>query len=329
MANPVLVEVIRAGVVESKHRGAYAIVGSNGKRLASAGDIANPIYPRSAMKALQALPLVESGAADHFTLSDAEIALACSSHNGEQGHVDGARSVLTKAGGSENELACGSQWPRDDNKLLLSGAQPTDIHNNCSGKHSGMLAFAHHMGFEVADYWKLDHPVQQAVAKTISEVCDYDLSKTNWAFDGCSLPNWTIPLENLALGFARFASGETLSETRRAAAERIIAAVRANPFMVAGTGRFCTRLMQDVPRAFVKTGAEGVFCACVPHAGIGIALKCDDGERRASEPAIAAVLAGLDVWNNKEREKLKAFAQVKITNRRQIETGEIRAIVQC
>ncbi|VAV90565.1 Hypothetical protein of L-Asparaginase type 2-like superfamily [hydrothermal vent metagenome] len=325
--NPVLVEVVRGDVIESRHRGAYAIVDKTGKVIASAGDIATPIYPRSAIKALQALPLVESGAAEHFNLSDAEIALACSSHNGERTHVDGARAVLEKAGGNETELACGSQWPSDDYKLLLSGGKPSDIYNNCSGKHAGMLAYAHHMGFDPKDYWKINHPVQQAVAQTISEVCDYDLSKADWAFDGCSLPNWTMPLENLALGFSRFASGKTLSPARKAAAEKIITAVRAHPFMVAGTKRFCTKLMQAVPRAFVKTGAEGVFCACIPHADIGIALKCDDGAPRASEPATAAILASLDVWSNKERQTLKGFSQVTITNRRNIKTGHIRATV--
>ncbi len=326
-ANPVLVEVVRGDVVESRHRGAYAVVDKTGALIASAGDIATPVYPRSAMKALQALPLVESGAAQHFNLSDAEIALACSSHNGEQGHVDGARSMLEKAGGNEGELACGPQWPCDDYQLLLSGGQPSDIHNNCSGKHAGMLAYAHHMGFDSENYWKIDHRVQQAVAKTISEVCDYDLSKTDWGIDGCSLPNWTMPLENLALGFSRFASGKTLSPARKAAAEKIITAVCAHPFMVAGTKRFCTKVMQAVPRAFIKTGAEGVFCACIPHAGIGIAIKCDDGERRASEPAIAAILASLDVWSDTERQTLSAFSQTTITNRRGIKTGQIRAVL--
>jgi len=327
MVNPILVEVIRGDVVESRHRGSYAVIDKAGNVIASTGDITTPVYPRSAMKALQALPLVESGAAEHFNLDEAEIALACSSHNGEQGHVDGARSILKKSGGEESELACGSQWPRDIRPLVLAGEQPGDIHNNCSGKHSGMLAYAHHMGFAAEDYWKIDHPVQQEMIKTISEMCDFDLATTDWCFDGCSLPNWTIPLQNLALGFSRFASGETLSNERKVAAEKIIAAVRAHPFMVAGSKRFCTRLMEAVPRAFVKTGAEGVFCACVPHAGIGIALKCDDGAHRAAEIAVAAVLANLDVWSDDEREKLRALSVEKITNRRNIETGEIRAII--
>lgn len=311
MVNPILVEVIRGDVVESRHRGSYVVIDKAGDVIASTGDITTPVYPRSAMKALQALPLVESGAVEHFNLSQAEIALACSSHNGEQGHVDGARSILEKSGGSEGELACGPQWPRDIRPLVLAGEEPGDIYNNCSGKHSGMLAYAHHMGFAAEGYWKIDHPVQQEMVKTISKMCDYDLATTDWCFDGCSLPNWTIPLQNLALGFSRFASGETLSNERKGAAEKIIAAVRAHPFMVAGSKRFCTRLMEAVPRAFVKTGAEGVFCACIPHAGIGIALKCDDGAHRAAEIAVAAVLANLDVWSVDEREKLKALAVEK------------------
>ena len=328
MTNPVLVELTRGGIVESRHRGAYAVVGPDGELLASTGDIATPIFPRSAIKALQALPLVESGVVEHFGLSDAEIALSCSSHNAEEPHVEGARSILAKSGGNEDELACGPQWPRDDNRFLLSGGKPADIHNNCSGKHSGMLATVHHLGLDPENYWKINHPLQQAVAKTISEVCDYDLSKADWGFDGCSLPNWAIPLQNMALGFSRLASGNTLSAQRKAAAEKIIAAVRANPFMVAGSNRFCTILMQAVPRAFVKVGAEGMYCACIPHAGIGIAIKCDDGNRRASEPAMAAVLANLDVWTPEEHDKLKALSKKKDTNRRNIETGEIRATIQ-
>lgn len=327
MANPVLVEVTRGGIVESRHRGAYAIVSPEGELMEFAGDITSPVFPRSAIKALQALPLVESGAAAKFGLTKAEIALSCSSHNGEAGHVEGALSILSKAHCQEQTLACGEQWPRDNHALLLSGQKPRDVHNNCSGKHAGMLACATHKGYETQDYWKIDHPLQGDVAQVIGEMCDYDLSGADWGFDGCSLPNWAIPLQNIALGFSRLASGNNISPERKQAADTIIKAVRAHPFMVAGTGRFCTRLMQAVPRAFVKTGAEGVFCSCIPHAGIGIALKCDDGERRASEPAMAALLASLDVWSDEERETLKTFATVPIHNRRKIHTGDVRAVI--
>jgi L-asparaginase II len=136
-----------------------------------------------------------------------------------------------------------------------------------------------------------------------------------------------MPLRNLALGFARFASGASLAPSRKTAAQRIISAVRAYPFMVAGTGRFCTRLMTDAPWVFVKTGAEGVFCGCVPHAGIGIALKCDDGAHRASEAAMAAVLAGLDVWTEDERSRIRSFARADLRNWRQLRVGELHALM--
>ena len=172
----------------------------------------------------------------------------------------------------------------------------------------------------------LDHPVQRAVARTISELCDIDLGSQPHGIDGCSVPTWAIPLRNLALGFARFGSGVTLSEGRRAAARRIIEAVRAHPFMVAGTNRFCTRVMQAVPRAFVKTGAEGVFCGAIPHAGLGIALKCDDGAARASETAMAAVMASLTVWTDAERQALENFARTDLSNWRRIHVGDVHAV---
>ncbi len=324
MTNPVIVEVTRGGIVESRHRGAVAVTGPYGALLKSIGDVDTPVFPRSAMKALQALPLVESGAAEAFGFTDAEIALACASHNGEETHVRTVRAMLRKIGLDEHALACGAQWPRDECRLRCSGEEPGDVHNNCSGKHAGMLALAVHTGADPEGYWKIGHPVQQRVMATISEVCDHDLSAAPWGHDGCSLPNWAIPLRRLSLGFSRLATGRDMAPERAGASERIVSAVRANPFMVAGTGRFCTRLMEAVPRAFVKVGAEGVYCACIPHAGIGIALKCDDGARRAAEVTIAAVLASLDVWTEEESRRLQELATVPIDNFRGIHTGEIR-----
>ena len=324
MTNPVIVETTRGGIVESRHRGAVAVIGPDGTLLKAVGDIDVPIFPRSAIKALQALPMLESGAATAFGFTDAEIALACASHNGEEAHVRTVRGMLRKIGLDETALACGAQWPRDECRLRCSGGEPGDVHNNCSGKHAGMLALARHTGADTEGYWKIDHPVQQRIMATISEICDHDLSSAPWGHDGCSLPNWAIPLRRLSLGFSRLATKRDMPPERARAAERITSAVRANPFMVAGTGRFCTRLMDAVPRAFVKVGAEGVYCACVPHAGIGIALKCDDGARRAAEAAIAATLASLDVWTAEERSRLRALATVPIENFRGILTGEIR-----
>jgi L-asparaginase II len=322
MSNPVIAEATRGGIVESRHTGAYAIVDSNGRLVASAGRIDQPVFPRSAIKALQCLAMVESGAADHFGLTDEELALACSSHNGEPEHVRVAAQMLAKAGNAESLYECGAHWPseqKDIHAMVREGAEPRAIHNNCSGKHAGMLALARELGVNPEGYTGLDHPVQQKIAQTIGELCDVDLSKQPWGIDGCSVPTWAIPLRNMALGFARF--------TRRGpAADRIISAVRKHPFMVAGSNRFCTKIMEAVPRVFVKTGAEGVFCACVPHAGLGLALKCDDGASRAAEAATASVLASLDCWTAEERAKLEGFRHHDLRNWRKFHVGDIHAV---
>jgi len=330
MTNPVLAEVTRGQTVESRHLGAYCVMGPGGKVLASRGDIEAPVFPRSAIKAFQALPLLESGAADRYGFTDEEIALCISSHNGEPDHVRVARSMLAKAGVSEADYECGSHWPYDMpalHDMITKGETPHDVHNNCSGKHAGMLAFAKASGADVKGYVGIDHPVQLAVAKAMGEICDIDLKAQAWGIDGCSVPTWAMPLKNMARGFQRLATGEDLSEARKAACQRMIRAARAHPFMVAGTERFCTDLMKALPRVFVKTGAEGVFCGAVPHAGIGFAVKCDDGAHRASEAATAAVLLGLDCWTDDERAILQGFTRQPITSRKGVEVGEVRAII--
>lgn len=329
MSNPVLAEVTRGAFVESRHHGAWAVAGPGGVLLASSGDIETPIFPRSAIKAFQALPLLESGAADRFGFTDEELALAVSSHNGEPEHLRVARSMLTKAGVTEADYECGSHWPYDLPALramIAKGESPKDVHNNCSGKHAGMLAAAKGMGVDTHGYSGLAHPVQQAVAKAMGEMCGLDLASAPCGIDGCSVPTWALPLKNLAFGFQRLASGEGLDAKRKAACQRIIKAVAAHPFMVAGSERFCTDLMTAVPRAFVKTGAEGVFCGAVAHAGIGIAVKCEDGAHRASETAMAAVLASLDCWTAEEKGKLESFTRQPIRSRKGALVGEVRSV---
>jgi L-asparaginase II len=330
MTNPILAEATRGGIVESHHTGAYAVVDGKGNLLAAAGDIDTPIFPRSAIKALQCLSVIESGAADRFGFTEEELALACASHNGEPRHVAVARAMLAKAGISEEAYECGAHWPDETqtlHEMIRAGEEPGQVHNNCSGKHAGMLAVALSLGVDAQGYTQREHRVQREIAQVLSEMCDVDVEKLPCGIDGCSVPTWAIPLRNLALGFARLGSGEGLSPKRKTAAARIIAAVRDNPLMVAGTGRFCTKLMSAVPRAFVKTGAEGVFCGAVPHAGIGLALKCDDGTGRASEAAFAALLALLDVWAPEEKDALSSFSHTTLKNWRKIEVGEVRAVV--
>ena len=228
--------------------------------------------------------------------------------------------MLAKAGNAEALYECGAHWPSGtaaQHAAIRAADRPLAVHNNCSGKHAGMLALARQLTADPHDYVTHDHPVQQAIARTMGEICECDLSHQPWGIDGCSVPTWAFPLRNMALGFARL--------TQRPAGQRIIAAVRAHPFMVAGTGRFDTELMQAIPRVFVKTGAEGVYCGAVPHAGLGIALKCDDGAGRAAEVAMAHVLGSLDVWTPEEHAALAAFTHKHLTNWRKIEVGEVRA----
>jgi L-asparaginase II len=328
MSNPVLVHVTRGTLVESRHRGAFAVADAGGNLAAAVGDIAAAVYPRSAIKAFQALPMVER-AADRFGFTEAEIALACASHSGEPDHVRTARAMLAKLGLAESDLECGAHWPYDGDAqraLAAAGEQPGAIHNNCSGKHVGMLALARALGAETKGYTDVSHPVQRTIAATLRDLCGIDPDAQPCGTDGCSVPTWAMPLEAWAHGFARFASGAGLPPERQRAARRILAAVRRHPFMVAGSDRFCTNLMQSVPRAFVKTGAEGVFCGAVPHAGFGLAVKCDDGAGRGAEGIMAALLAHLPVWTPEEEACLRGFATVPLTNRAGLEVGEIRAL---
>ncbi len=295
MSNPVVVEVLRGDRVESAHRGAGAVVDADGRVVLAFGDVARPIFPRSAVKAIQALPLIESGAADRLGLDAAEIALACASHSGEPAHVALARGMLAKAGRDAGALECGAHWPlgeRAARALASSGESPSALHNNCSGKHAGFVCLACAEGIDPNGYVAPDHPVQRAVTDALADVTGAHFSAENRAVDGCSIPAYAIPLHALALGFARFGTGRELGAGRARAAARLRAAVAAHPAAVAGQGRFDTEVMTLTgARAFTKTGAEGVFCAALPELGLGLAVKADDGAKRAAEVMIAALLA--------------------------------------
>ncbi len=327
-ANPLTVEVTRNGVVESRHRGSAAVVDVAGKLQAAWGDIARPTYPRSAIKAIQALPMVESGAPEAFGFTDAEVSLACASHNGEKGHTDGAASMLSKLSLSEEDLECGSHWPyreADAHALARAAVEPNQLHNNCSGKHAGMLALAKQLGVPTKGYTKQTHPVQQRILGAMEQMCGTDLSGVQPGIDGCSAPNWPIPLENLAYGFARVADPKDLPEERAKAVRRITSSVMAHPFMVAGTGRFCTEVMKILgTRAFIKTGAEGVFCAALPEYGLGVALKCDDGATRGAETMMAALLREIGVIEDEHMEAMAPWLNPQLKNRQETIVGDIR-----
>jgi L-asparaginase II len=327
MEDPILVEVLRGSLVESRHRGAVSVVNADGAMLLAIGDVTMPVFPRSAIKALQALPLVESGAADRYGFGDEELALACSSHSGEPAHVEGVARMLGEAGLDASALACGAHWPISQPAayaLAKTGA-PSALHNNCSGKHAGFLCLACAMGIDHVGYWQPEHPVQQRVHAVLEDLTGESLGAERCAVDGCSVPTWAIPLKKLAYAFAKFGTGRGLSLERAAAAARLRAACAANPWFVAGTGRFCTDIMKLLgARVFVKTGAEGIFCGALPEQGLGIAVKCDDGAGRAAEAIMAATIARLLSLDPAEEAALSRFARPTLRNWNGVEVGALR-----
>ncbi len=326
--NPFAVEVTRGSIVESRHTGSVAIVESDGSLVAGIGDVKAPVYPRSATKALQAIAVVETAGVDRIHMTDSEISFLCSSHGGEPRHVEAAASLLTRMGLSEADLECGPHWPSHEESarnLAIAGRVPDQLHNNCSGKHSGMLCLAQTLKAPTKGYIELTHPVQQRIMGVMEAMTGYALDNVPVERDGCSVPTWAIPLENLAYGFARFGRPNALQEARQQACKRIREAVFSDPFMVAGTDRYCTDVMNVLsPRAFLKTGAEGVFCASLPDRGLGIALKCDDGSTRGAEMMMTMVLDGLGVLTKNDKEALADRLAVPVKNRRGFQTGIVR-----
>jgi L-asparaginase II len=327
MTNPILVEVLRRSLVESRHRGAVAVADAEGESMLALGDVATPIFPRSAIKALQALPLMETGAAARYGFGDEELALACASHSGEVGHVAGVAHMLAKAGLDAAALACGAHWPMSQpaTAALARIGAPSALHNNCSGKHAGFICDACAMGIDHAGYWKPEHPVQREVRAVLEDFTGAVLSEDRCAIDGCSVPTWAIPLQNLAHAFAKFGSGHGLAPERARAAARLRAACAQKPWHVAGTGRFCTEIMQLLgARVFVKTGAEGVYCGALPEQGFGIAVKCDDGAGRAAQAIMAALITRFLPLNEAERAALTRFERPTLRNWNGIEVGTLR-----
>ncbi len=290
MGDPVvMVEVTRGGLVESVHRGHAVVCDAAGTVRAAWGDPDAVIFPRSSCKMLQALPLVESGAPG---LTAERLALACASHQGAAMHVHRVADWLAEQGLGEGDFRCGPQVPDDrlERARLREGFEtPGPIYNNCSGKHAGFLTLTRHLGAD-PEYVAIDHPVQVAVRAAFEEMTGAD--SPGWGTDGCSAPNFATTLTGLARAMARMADPRGLGAVREAAARRLVAAMLAHPLLVAGEGRACSELMAAMGgRVAVKTGAEAVFVAILPEAGLGVALKIEDGTTRASECAITAILA--------------------------------------
>lgn len=327
-SDPVLVELTRGPLVESAHRGALAVCDARGRVKLALGDIARPIYPRSAFKMMQALPLVESGAADAFRLSDKELALACASHSGEAFHVAAAGGLLKRLGLQASDLACGPHLPlgpKAAEAILRKGAKPTRLHNNCSGKHAGFLCCAVHMGAPVKGYERVGHKVQKAARAAIGELCGVAPGAMAVGIDGCAAPNFALPLKNLATGFARLADPAGLADTRAHAAARLMTAVTRWPLYESGTGREDAAFMQGaLPGTMTKVGAEGVLAAAIPALGLGVAVKIEDGAGRGAATAMAALLVKLGALPARSA-AARAFLDAPIRNWRGDVCGVRRA----
>ncbi len=325
--NPVVVDVIRRGEVESCHRGSAVVVDRDGQIVFSIGQSRRFIYPRSSLKFIQAIPLVESGAADHFKLGAKEIAMACASHNAEPFHTETVIAWLKKLGLDSEALECGPTRPLSENaawELAARGETPTRVHQNCSGKHSGMLTLAKFMGVETRGYSEYQHPTQAAWMKVLGELAGLDIFSMHWERDGCGLPAIFMPMDKLALAYSRFANTDRLGDVRGAAMQRIRDAVTRYPEMVAGTARCCTGVIRNSRGSvLVKTGAEGVFGGFIPEHGLGFALKVDDGASRGSEVMLGALLEKLGLIDAALGSTLAQWFNPEIKNSQGHVTGQV------
>jgi L-asparaginase II len=313
--------VTRGALAESVHRGRLIVCDPDGNVLEAVGDPEAYIYARSSTKPFQALPLILAGAADAFGLTDRELAVACASHNAEEPHLAAVRSILQKAGLTEDDLQSGAHLPLHEpeaDALIRSGEEPRPIHSNCSGKHAGMLAVCAYEGYETATYRDPSHPLQRRILGLIAEVCGLREDEVLVAGDNCGVPAFALPLRSFATGLARLATGKALPNELALAALCVGDAMREHPFMVAGTGRFDTELM-DSTDLLVKGGAEAVL-AVGSQEGWGMALKISDGAVRAVRPAALAALGGMGV------EVPEAVSEVSGLHGEKV--GEIRPLIR-
>jgi L-asparaginase II len=327
---PLSVEVVRGSTVESHHNVMAVMMDETG---ATVGQWGNPeflTFPRSAIKMLQALPLIETGTADAFELNDVQLCLSCASHNGEEKHIMAIASYMKRTGVRESMLACGAHLPYNEqaaHELIRRDVKPTPIVNNCSGKHTGMMATCIHLKENPEGYERYDHPQQVRVRRALSETMQLDVHKAPYGIDGCGIPTYALPLKNLALGMVSLISAKE-SADRRFAARKLIEAVRREPFYIAGTGDFNTEvILKTDGRCVVKGGAEGVFCGVIPEKGLAFALKAEDGSGRASQAAAGCLLQSYGAITAAESESLKSYLQPKVKNWKGLEVGQIRVNV--
>ena len=339
-SNPVLIDVTRdpkrnqpsgpsgadAGFVESFHRGAIAIVDASGRSIAGIGDVDRAICPRSALKPLQALAFLESGALDEFDLGPQEVALSAASHNGEPIHVQAVANWLKKIDCTIDQLECGPPSPGNEpgaHNGADQGREVSALHNCCSGKHVGFMSLARVMGVDVTGYTDESHPVQKRVAAIVSEMVGFDVTTARVGADGCAAPNYAIPLKAMAHGLARMARTESLVPLRASAVTTLLSAVGAHPVLLAGNGQPSTILIENLTSGgLVKSGVEGVYGAILPGLDVGIAVKVDDGADRAATMIMANVLVRLGALDRGSKQ-VEDLVAPKITNTTGATVGRI------
>ena len=319
------VEILRGDVVESVHRVHVAVVHAVQGLIASAGNPAHHSFVRSAIKMFQVLPFVEAGGIDRFQLTGEELALCTASHGGEPFHVAAARSILAKARVTEAALACGPHPPMHEpsaQALVAAGEAPGRIHNNCSGKHAGMLAHCVQQQWVTNGYHRAAHPMQQRVVSTLTRWMRANPEDISQGIDGCGLPTFALALDAVAEGCAKFSAAAAAGDAAPAA---IYSAMVQHPEYVAGSERLDTDLMRAADRRlFAKVGAEGFYCAGIPSMQLGVALKVEDGAKRAAEPALLAVLRHLDAISASDLATLSKYASPDILNTRNEGVGNLR-----
>jgi L-asparaginase II len=329
-------------IVESAHSGALAVVDTAGEIVASAGDPEVVTFLRSSAKPLQAIPFIEWGGREAFGLTQAEIALMCASHSGTDAHAAAVREFLVKVGVEEGDLLCGTHLsfhPATAEAMLLRGEAPTAVRHNCSGKHTGMLAFAQQNGWPLDTYLDPAHPAQVRILAAFAEMCDLEHGQVVLGIDGCSAPNFAVPLKNSALAFAKLCTPAALPGSRREACATISEAMWARPEMVGGPSRFDTVLMSACRgRILSKGGAEGYQALGIPAGafgpgspGLGIAIKISDGDptSRARHVVALETLRQLGILSPQDLEALAEFGpEVPVLNQKSVRAGAVRPVFQ-
>jgi L-asparaginase II len=319
LGNPILVEVKRGGIVESFHRGVICVVDEKGEIVYSKGDHQQVCFPRSALKYVQHIPLISSGIFEHFGFTNSDLALMCGSHNGEDFHVLGVQNLLKRLKFDDDILLCGPQNPSrksDWISLIKKDLNPTCLHNNCSGKHAGFLAYNAYHGTDARAYLSSHSPLQKQIKQTVAKFAEIQESELVEGIDGCSAPTFAMPVYNQALIYKNLiAPGSQFNTEEKKAAQKVVDAVTAFPEMVAGTKRYCTDIMKITQGRIVgKTGADGVYCLAIPEKKWGISIKVDDGKMGPQYQIAQALLSHFNLLTEEETALLNPYKEFDILN---------------